>query len=155
MWCTPVHQVQLGRVRGVDPWQVLRVERWSARPHVAGAEVVEVLEDDMKMPNVEVGEVSKKPVAAATGRLKKLPELAAVLLARAYEGTDKLREPGQLLILPGSLGFRVILKDPTTCSQLLVQVDGWDEIETTLEGLLASKDCPWQPDTFRSQKKRR
>ena len=109
----------------------------------------------MKLPNTEAGEASRKPIAAATGRLKKFPELAAVLLARAYEGSDKLREPGQLLVLPSSIGFRVILKDPTTSSQLLIQVEEWDMIETQLEALLSSKDCPWQPDTFRSQKKRR
>lgn len=153
-WCGWGCQLTWQRVSNKEGWQLIRVVRWDDLPWRPGAQVVSDDEVEMKIPMNADPTAGPAALAEATGRLKRFPHLAAVLLSTRYEGTDKVREPGTLGVYPSALGFKVVLKDPTTCSQLLVQVTEWDDVEKALEAILAGATPPWQPDTYAAQKRK-
>lgn len=101
-----------------------------------------------KKPEVDP-ESGEGLVKACVGQtLKKFPNVASYLTDPVYEGSNERRELSSLIIRPGVAAWTVILKDPSTGSQLRCQCGSWDDLLPVLEGLLASAKTPWEVDKY-------
>jgi hypothetical protein len=95
------------------------------------------------------------PTAAARvpAVLSKTPTLASYLLDLQYEGGGGPREPSYLLIRAAAGEWLLTLKDPTEVRQLRTRVTDLGTAWASLEALLASDCCPWEPDIWASRGK--
>jgi len=94
--------------------------------------------------------------AAPPGKwLEKTPTLASYFVDLFYEGTTDPREPCYLLVKPREGKWQFTLKDPTEARQLRVQVTEPATGLASLEALLVSETCPWEPDSYAAKAKKK
>lgn len=133
------------------PYLGWKLVNWCLLSEVSGSWTYHLMWGDWRMPKKpETGDsIVGKPTGAVPGTvLKKFPTLMGYLCDATWEGTDEKREFSYLIIRPGATYWSAILKDPATCAQLKALCSSWDDVLPTLEGLLASKSCPWEADPY-------
>lgn len=73
--------------------------------------------------------------------------LARLLLAKRYDGSDQERDPGTISFKWAN-GWQVSLRDPTTRTIIRAELDTLDGWEKAVEALLAMDTPPWERDDF-------
>lgn len=128
-------------------WAVLETRRGVRAVHRAWSI------DVPRKPSGEAGAGSAPTQAAPRPKvLEKTPTLASYLLDLQYEDGGGPREPSYLLLRAAGGEWLATLKDPTEARQLRLRVSDLGTVYAALEALLNADSCPWEPDTWATQK---
>lgn len=107
-----------------------------------------------RRPAAAASPEERGPAASSSKFLDGFPMLKSYLSDLCYEDTKDPREPSSLIIVAREGRWQVTLKDPSTCTQLRVQVDRLEALWGALESLLVSETAPWQTDAWAASRAR-
>lgn len=86
---------------------------------------------------------------------KTLANLRAFFQDQVYEGTERAREPGVLILTARAGRWVATLKDPSQCVMLKLTAETMDELWLAADECLGSGEAPWETDSFEVAKRKK
>jgi len=82
------------------------------------------------------------------------PALRDFFFSACYED-GAAREPGQIVLRPEVTRWSIILKEPSSCQQMMVAAPALDELWLTVEMMLSDIRAPWTCDQWAQARRRK
>ena len=100
-----------------------------------------------RTPRAESGDVPAHLAAMETNVLHRCSALVEHCAATRYDdGTA--RQPGWWTVRTRGSSWEIEIKDPDTCSRLVVIQTSLDDALALAQALLSAEDAPWEPDPW-------